>query len=166
MDEGEPLLSLEDLVQVVCEGNVEGELQERIATVLRTDPRFAEQFEELETLTADAGAEDLWEGLERHQEFDRLLAVPDWDDPAEVLNPHNYDFYEVSYRKLLAVAEARLARAEDPAPIRDVRDRLLKAEKARARDAVFAVAEALKPFSQQTADEVIAEVRRDDWGRA
>jgi hypothetical protein len=31
---------------------------------------------------------------------------------------------------------------------------------------VFAVAEALKPFSQQTADEVIAEVRRDDWGRA
>jgi len=62
MDDREPLLSLEDLVQIVCEGNVDGELQERLTEVLRTDPRFAEHFEELETMAAEAGADDLWEG--------------------------------------------------------------------------------------------------------
>jgi hypothetical protein len=44
----EATLSLDDLAQIVCEGNVEGDLQDRVATVLRTDPRFSRQFEELE----------------------------------------------------------------------------------------------------------------------
>ncbi len=76
MEDHETGLSLDDLAQVVCEGNVEGELQERVAEALRTDPRCAGQFAELETMTAEAGAEDLWEGLERHQEFDRLQKAP------------------------------------------------------------------------------------------
>ncbi|MEE8525665.1 MAG: hypothetical protein V3T72_17140 [Thermoanaerobaculia bacterium] len=163
MDDREPLLSLMDLAKIVCEGDVEGELQERLTKVLRTDPRFTEQFEELDTMAAEAGAEDLWEGLDLHRDFDRLLAVPVWEDPAEVLNPERDRFYQISYRKLLAVAEARLARAEDPAPIRDLRDRLLRAEKGPAQQAVYAVAEALSPLSQTTADKVVAEVRSKYW---
>jgi hypothetical protein len=165
MSDREPPLSLEDLARIVCEGDVEGGLQERLTHLLRTDPRFVEHFEELETMAAEAGAEDLWDGYDRHQEFDRLLAVPVWDDPAEVLNPRGELFYQVNYRKLLAIAEARLARAEDPAPIRDVRDRLLKAEKVPAQQAVFVVAEALQHLSQQTADKVVAEVRSTYWNQ-
>jgi hypothetical protein len=154
-------LTLEDLAQIVCGGNVEGELQDRVASAIRTDPRFARQFEELEAMASEIGAEDLWDGLVRNEEFDRLLAAESWDDPAEVLNPCSNDLYEVSYRKLLAVAESRIARAEDPAPIQTVKDRLLEAEDKLAKDAVFKVAEALEDLSVDTAENVIAEVRRD-----
>ncbi len=159
----EATLTLEDLAQIVCEGNIEGDLQERLVAVIRTDPRFSRQFEELEATAAEIGAEDLWEGLERHQEFDRLLAAESWDDPAEILNPDDGDLYEVSYRKLLAVADARIARAQDPAPIQAVKDRLLRAEKKLAKDAVFQVAEALKNLSTDTAEKVIVDVRRKYW---
>ncbi len=161
----EATLTLEDLAQIVCEGNIEGELQERVAAAIRTDPRFAQQFEELEAKAAEVGAEDLWEGLERNEEFDRLLAAESWEDPAEILNPDGSDLYEVSYRKLIAVADARIARAEDPAPIQAVKDRLLRAEEKLAKDAVFQVAEALKHLSADAAEKVMAEVRRDYFGK-
>ena len=153
------------MAQIVCEGNIEGELQDRLAAVIRTDPRFAQQFEELEAMAAEIGAEDLWEGVERNQEFDRLLGAESWGDPAEILNPDGGDLYEVSYRKLIAVADARLARAKDPAPIQAVKDRLLKAEEKLAKDAVFKVAEAVKNLSADTAEKVVAEVRRDYLGK-
>jgi hypothetical protein len=158
--QAEPTLTLEDLAQIVCEGNVEGELQDRVAAVIRTDPRFAQQFEQLEAMATEIGAEDLWEGLERNQEFDRLLETESWKDPAEVLNPHGSDLYEVSYRKLIAVTDVRLGKAADPAPIQTVRDRLLRAEEKLAKDAVFQVAEAVKHLSVDTAEKVIADVRR------
>jgi hypothetical protein len=82
-------------------------------------------------------------------------------DPAEVLNPDGSDLYEVSYRKLIAVADARLAKAADTAPIQAVRERLHRAEETLAKDAVFKVAETLKNLSADTAEKVIAEVRRD-----
>jgi hypothetical protein len=160
-----PELSLGDLAQIVCEGNVEGELQDRVASVIRSDPRFAKQFEELETMASEIGAEDLWDGLERNQEFDRLLAAESWEDPAQILNPDGGDLYEVSYRKLLAVADARLARDEEPAPILAVKDRLLRAEEKLANDAVFQVAEALKNLSPDAAEKVVAEARRYDFGK-
>ena len=160
--EAEPTLTLEDLAQIVCEGNIEGELQNRVATVIRTDPRFAEQFEELEALATEIDAEDLWEGLERNQEFGRLLEAESWEDAVEVLNPDGRDLYEVSYRNLIAVADARLAKAvDDPAPIQVAKDRLLQAEEKLAKDAVFQIAEAVKNLSVDTAETVIAEVRRD-----
>ncbi len=161
----EATLNLEDLAQIVCEGNFEGDLQDRVVAAIRTDPRFTQQFEELEAMAAEIGAEDLWEGVERNEEFDRLLAAESWEDPAEILNPDGSDLYEVSYRKLLAVADARLARADDPAPIQAVKDRLLQAEEKLAKDAVFPVAEALKNLSADTAEKVIAEVRRDYFGK-
>jgi hypothetical protein len=161
----EAALSLDDLAQISCAGNVEGDLQERVAAVLRTDPRFTRQFEQLEAMAAEVGAEDLWEGLERNEEFDRLLAAESWEDPAEILKPETNDFYEVSYRKLLAVADARLGRTDDPAPIQAVKDRLLRAEEKLAKDAVFQVAEAVKHLSPETAEKVIAEARRDYFGK-
>jgi hypothetical protein len=158
-------LTLEDLAQIVCEGNVEGELQERVAGAIRTDPRFGRQFEQLEAMAAEIGADDLWEGVERNQEFDHLLEADAWDDPAEILNPDGGDLYEVSYRKLIAVADVRIAKADDPAPIQVVRDRLLRAEEKLAKDAVFKVAEALRNLSADTAEKVIAEARRDYFGK-
>jgi hypothetical protein len=153
-------LSLEDLAQIVCEGNIEGELQQRVARVIRSDPRFAHKFAVLEEMTAEAGAEDLWEGLDRHLELDRLLEDGSWEDPAEVLEPAGNDHYQVSYRGLLAVADARIAKADDPAPIQAVKDRLLRAQRQPLQNAVFQVAEALEKLSPGAAEEVIAEVRR------
>jgi hypothetical protein len=158
-------LTLEDLAQIVCEGNVEGELQERLAGAIRTDPRFARQFEQLEAMAAEIAADDLWEGVERNQEFDRLLEAESWDDPAEVLNPDGGDLYEVSYRRLIAVADARLARTDDPALIQAVRDRILRAEEKLAKDTVFKVAEALRNLSSDTAEKVITEARRILFGK-
>ena len=111
MERHEVQLTLEDLAQIVCEGNIEGELQVRVAAVIRTDPRFAQQFEALEAMAAEIGAEDLWEGVERNQEFDQLLEAESWENPTEILNLDGGDLYEVSYRKLIAVADARLAKA-------------------------------------------------------
>jgi hypothetical protein len=73
--EAEPTLTLEDLAQIVCEGNVEGELQKRVAAVIRTDPRFAQQFEQLEAMAAEIGAGDLWEGSS--PSFNGWRATPD-----------------------------------------------------------------------------------------
>jgi hypothetical protein len=157
-------LSLDDLAQIVCDGNIDGDLQERVARVIRSDPRFARHFERLEEMTAEAGAEDLWEGLGRHLEFNRLLASESWEDPAEILNPDGDEDYQVSYRKLLAVADARIAKAADPAPIEAVKERLLRAQRQPVKNAVFQVAEALEKLSAGAAEEVIAEVRRN-WLR-
>jgi hypothetical protein len=66
----------------------------------------------------------------------------------------------VSYRGLLAVADARIAKADDPAPIQAVKDRLLRAQRQPLQNAVFQVAEALEKLSPGAAEEVIAEVRR------
>jgi hypothetical protein len=62
--EAEPTLTLEDLAQIVCEGNVEGELQDRVAAVIRTDPRFAQQFEQLEAMAQNQvpGTANSWPG--------------------------------------------------------------------------------------------------------
>ena len=163
-------LTLEELVQIVCGGNIDGELQEKVAKIIRADPEFAEQFADLEAMAAAAGADDLWDGLERHQDVDRLLAAETWQDPAEVLNPEGSDLYEVSYRKLLAVADARIAAADpsqgqDPSLIEALRDRLQKAEEKLAADSVFQVAEALRNLSDDTAEKVIGAVRRKYWKR-
>ena len=156
-------LTLEDLALIVSDGDIEGELQKRIANVIRSDSRFAEQFEQLEALAADAGTDDLWDGFERNREFDRLLEAESWNDPAEVLNPDASELYEVSYRRLLAIADARIARTEHPGLIQSVKDRLLRAEEKSADRAVYQVAEALKNLSVDTAEKVIVEVRRKYW---
>jgi hypothetical protein len=158
-------MTLEDLAQIVCEGNVEGELRDRVAAAIRTDPRFTQQFEQLEVMAAEIGAEDLWEGVERNDEFDRLLAAESWEDPAEILNPDQRDYYEIGFRKLIAVADARLSRTDDPGPIQAVKDRLLLAEEKFAKDAVFKVAEAVKSLSADTAEKIFDEVRRDYFGK-
>lgn len=164
MKDRAPDLSLEDLARLVCSGDADEELQGRLTDALRADPRFTRHFGELEAMAAEAGTDDLLEGLERHQEFERLLtATSPWEDPAEILDPHERGLYQIHYRQLLTVAESRLKTAEDPKPIRELKDRLLEAEKSLARQAVFAVAEALEHLSEQTADKVVAEVRRKYW---
>ena len=83
----ETALSLEDLAILVSKGHIADDLQRCLARVIRRDPRFAESLAKLETLASDAGIADLWLGLERNQEFDRLLEAESWVDSAETLNP-------------------------------------------------------------------------------
>ena len=142
---------------IVSDGEIEGELQDRVATAIRSDPRFADQFVELEALAAEAQTTDLWEGLDRQREFDRLLEAGHWNDPAEILNPKGSDLYEVNYRRLIAVAEARLARNDDAEPIRRTLERLLRAELAAASKAVYLIAEAVKNLSKTTSERVLIE---------
>ncbi len=160
MKEREPQLSLEDLARLV-DGDIGEDVQQRLKTVLRTDPRYAAQFAALDGLAAEAGTDDLWQAYIRHQEFDRLLAAKEpWKDPAEVLDSGQLAFFRVDYRQLLAIADSRLRAGEDPEPLQALRDRLLQAEREPARQAVFMVAEALEYLSEQTADKVVAEVRK------
>ncbi len=158
-----PKLNLEDLAQLAGGLDVDDALRERLIADLRADLRFAGHFETLEAMAVEAGTDDLYEGYERHREFENLLTAPDWDDPVEVIYPERDGLCEVDFRQLLAIAEARLAANDEVAPVREVRDRLLRAEKDPARQAVFAVAEALRHLSERTADEVVAEVRRKYW---
>jgi hypothetical protein len=163
MEERAPELSLEDLARLVS-GDVGDKLQERLTDVLRADPRFAAQFAALDGLAAEAGTDDLLQGYVRRREFERLLAAKGpWKDPAEVLDRGRRGLFRVDYRQLLAIADARVQTAEDPEPLRKLRDRLLEAEKEPARQAVFAVAEALEYLSERTADRVVAEVRKKYW---
>ena len=160
METDEAELTFEDLVRILCEGDVDGELQERVARVIRTDPRFTEQITQLEAMAAAARADDLWDGLERHLEVDRLLAAESWEDPATILNPEKDHLYELSYRKLLAVADARLATANDPVAVEVLKARLQKAESKVAANTVFQITEALGNLSVATAEKVIDKVRR------
>jgi hypothetical protein len=165
MAERVPQLSLEDLARLVG-GDVGEKLQQRLAAVLRTDARFDGLFATLDRLAAEAGTDDLLQAYVRHREFERLLtARRRWKDPAEVLDPGGRGLYLVDYRQLLAIAEARLQSAEDPEAMRELRDRLLEAEKKSAGQAVFAVAEALEYLSERAADQVLAEVREKSWRR-
>ncbi len=100
----------------------------------------------------------------RHEEFELLLTTKrPWKDPAEILDPSGRGLYHVDYRQLLAIAETRLRTAEDPSPIQALRDRLLQAEKKPARQAVFAVAEALEYLSERTATRSSPKCGRSTW---
>ena len=150
----------EDLATILCDGHIESSLQRRLAAMIRQDPRFTDELKQLEALTADADGDDLWDGLKCNQDFDCLLESRHWKHPEEILNPTGNDLYEVSYRKLLAIAGARAARADDPTPVHRVRERLQQAEKEAASDAEFAVMEALQNLSNAAIHEVLRRVRR------
>ena len=130
-ESGARLLTLEELADV-ADGDAlhTQEARDRLARVIQTDPRFAEQLEHLEALARDAGVKRgsyRGIGLEENQDFDRLLADDGWRDPAEVLDPDGQRGF--SYGRLIAIARARAARAEDPSSLHAMRERL---ERARA----------------------------------
>ena len=161
-DPGE--LGLEDLVRIFCEGDIDDELRERLQSTLRTDPRLSRKFEQLEAMQADAGSVNLWQGFNRNQELDCLLEAGPWEDPSEILHPEGPADGELDYRQLIAVADARAGRAEDPRLILEVRKRLLRAEQKRAQVAALAITETLRCFSDETAERVFKEVRQRRCG--
>jgi len=82
-----------------------------------------EHLERLDQMAAEIGGRRAHEGwveavLALHQELDRLLASPDWRDPAEVLDPGGE--LGVDVPRLIKLGAARLASCQDP----DTRDRL------------------------------------------
>lgn len=130
-ESGAGLLTLEELAEV-ADGDAlhTQERRDRLAHVICTDPRFAEQLERLEQLARDAGLGPEWGSyrgvaLEENEDFDRLLATDTWRDPAEVLDPDGDRGF--SYDCLISIAKARAARAEDPAVLEAVQERLEQA---------------------------------------
>ncbi len=99
-----PEFSLEELARFldVREETIPEGMRSRLAALLRTDPRLAEQLEQLEEMARDAGTEDLANALDQHQRFERWLAAEDL--PGDVMTPEDY-------AELLRIAAARLARA-------------------------------------------------------
>lgn len=130
-----PTLDLGDIAQILAENDLSKDGWKRLARFVSEEPRFAEQIAELEQLTRDAGMvpepEDLLSGLIVNEDLDELLATSDWRHPGELFDT---DPEDVRYDAYLNVADARLARAEDP-QLRALRERLahLQAEQ-KAKD--------------------------------
>ncbi len=82
--------------------------RESLLGVLRSHPELAPDFAKLDELQLDAGTESCDRALSLHRQFEALLRQRGWTDPAEVLGG------PIPYDSLLAIADARIARAKRP----------------------------------------------------
>ncbi len=143
---GNPMKSLADLSRadlakiVEADGEVDPELQARLADLVRSHPDCAARIAELDAVAAEAGIPDSpWTALQLNRRLDRLLETEGWDDPAEVLGEQDP---ETSFlAELIRITEARAARSDDPARLLEVKERLITAE-------VVAFEQHLKPFAR------------------
>lgn len=73
-----------------------------------------DMYHTLKSMARDAGLEEhvawLHQAACSHDEFERLLAVEGWKDPAEIIDPSRSGAFRCEY--LLSICEARLARGE------------------------------------------------------
>ena len=124
------LLTLEDLAALLSHTDqLPLRTALKLTEVIRTDPRFADQVEVLQTMARQAGIgldrEDWPEAaLHCHRDLERLLATEGWEHPAEVLDPDGET--GVTYRELVHLAEARAGASEDPR-LGEIRQRLQRA---------------------------------------
>ncbi len=128
-------LTLEE-VALVADGLVETLSQEGakcLGQVLRTDPRYTAEIEELEALAREAGLRpgDSFEYLSAAKALDEtlteLLAADGWRHPAAVLDPDGSR--GIPYASLIRLAKEREGRAAegDAETIQEVRQRLEEA---------------------------------------
>lgn len=131
-DVPETLLTLEDVARLAAAGDqLPRALVPKLRAVVRSDPRFAPHFEQLEALAREAGLDPASEtgiedGFAAHQDLERLLAAEGWAHPAEVLDPAGE--VGVACGAVLRIARARLEQAgEEPGPLREVVAKLERA---------------------------------------
>ncbi len=110
--------TLEEIVQLLdVSHKISEDMRLRLAEWLRTDPRLANPFKQLEKMAKDARTDDLGDALDQHQRFERWLATADL--PGDIMAPEEY-------AQLLSIAAARLerARAEERPNLRRVQSNL------------------------------------------
>ncbi len=121
-------LAAADLARILDPStDLDAETRRRLTSFLRRLPSCAATVAELDALAADAGlGDDLFLAWQLSDRFDRLLAVGEWTDPAEVLGP--MDWEEAFYPELIKIADSRAERSDDPERYRAVRERLVAAD--------------------------------------
>jgi hypothetical protein len=107
----------------------------RFAHYVKSDPRHEVEIEKLFQKTRDAGLEteipsdNFALAVSFLQDFEALLAHDTWTDPLEVLDPEKLGpgVRHVGYREMICIGEAHAARAEDPAKILAVKEKIERA---------------------------------------
>ena len=141
---------------------LDGELRASLIALMRSQPRFEGDFARLDRLARDAGTESYRQAADLHRMFEVLRQRRQWTDPAVVLGG------QVPYGGLLAIAEARIARAaEPPARILELRALLREAEQAATAQpaADFATALIELGVSETGADKALEQARRSYLAR-
>ena len=165
-------LSLHDLAFAVV-GDLDGVSEDGsavIATILREDPRFAEQLAKLEAMARDVGVESVLDGFEVHRQFDILMST-DWEHPSDVLDE---DPENVFYEQLLHLATTLADRADEPEKLLSVERRLESAYALHRveEDAFRQLADGLDHFEPEVAERMLQRLaghlllrRRDSDGQ-
>jgi hypothetical protein len=125
--------------------------------MLRSHPQLADDFRKLDRLTEDAQTQDYQQAIEHYQMFERLRKQQNWTDPAKILGDR------VPYVNLLAIAEARIARAStQPTRTMKIQQLLKRAEEKTTNDAIDAFVNELiiLGISPSGADRALKEAER------
>ncbi len=107
-------------------GGVSEEGRAVIATILREDPRFADQFAQLEAMAGDADVDNVLDGFEAHRRFEILLSE-EWEHPADVLEEGPRDVWYEPLLNLATTLSDRVEGSEDSAKFLAVERRLERA---------------------------------------
>ncbi len=129
--------------------------------MLRSHPELAQDFTKLDQLASDAQTTSYHRAIELALMFEELCQGKSWSHPAEVLGE------SVPYGALLAIAEARIARASQPPErLLKIKGLLEQAEQEAAAPPIASFVEALVGLrlSRSAAEGAIDEVRRRYFG--
>ncbi len=155
-------LTLRDVAVLLDGVEVPDATAARLAPFLRNDPRLEEEVTELEMMAQDAGIsaeqpERFTTAYDNGRDLQRLLAVPEWDRPDQVLDAEA----GFSIGELLSIAEAQLARSPDPL-LGEVKKKLelAAAERRAVEQLVEGFLEGLLRLPGKQAEALIAETER------
>ncbi|MEM7585677.1 MAG: hypothetical protein AAF560_19970 [Acidobacteriota bacterium] len=136
---------------------IDDEQRHSLINVLRSHPDLREDFARLDRLASDAQTDDTRRAIELHHMFEELHQDGSWTDPRRVLGE------PVPYRGLLAIANARLARARRPAArLQKLKELLEQAEEAAMEQPIATFTAALEDLriSPQGIDKALREAAR------
>ncbi len=155
-------LTLKDIAILLDGIEVPDATAERLAPLLRDDPRLEDEVAELELLAQDASidpehSERFTTAYDNDQDFRKLLTAKSWDQRDEIFDPD----VGFSLGELLRIAEARLGRSPSPL-LTEVQQKLKRvaAEKRAAERLVERFLEGLQRLPAKQAEALIAETER------
>ena len=118
-------LTLEDLARItsVRDADVQDDTVIRLAALVRADPRFADQLQELERMKQVTAAESLYDGWAACDLLRELVEAEGWEHPAEVIHE---SLAETCGPTLIPLIDRSIEDADDPERLLAVRERLAR----------------------------------------
>lgn len=162
----EDLFSFAELAQLADRSDqFSRSTMDKLRILVHSMERFAPQLAYLKALAEDAGLPEdqddrLHAGWLCNQEFDALQATPAWRHPAEVLDPDGN--LGIGYAELIHIAGIRARRAEEPAALQAIGEKLRAAKSAEgpSQDCVDAFVTALLAAEPEDAEILLSRAER------